>query len=201
MEAAWVLFCEEAGQFLHTVKHHRLAGSLPTSAKEWMRRAKGLVTPHRGGSKELRLKGPYQQGGMRSHWSENRRLRAGESFSPDDLTRNVAVWIPWPNGGCPCSEKIGVRLGRWQTLVVFGPHRLHTVSCDHGACEATLTSTSMTRWGSGLRKVPHSPSLDHGSQLVYLLSGLILWLGSAMTTSVCTCERCRRQVDIASAPP
>jgi hypothetical protein len=118
MEAAWVLFCEEAGEFLHTVKHHRLVSALPVAALEIMRRAKGLVTPHRGGSKELRLKGPYQQGGMRTHWSENRRLRAGESYSVDDLTRNVAVWIPWPHGGCACSEKYGVRLGRWQTLVV-----------------------------------------------------------------------------------
>lgn len=117
-EAAWVLFCEESGQFLHTVAHHRLVGSLPTAAQEWMRRAKGLVTPARGGSKALRLAGPYQQGGMRTHWLENRRLRAGESYSVDDLTRNVAVWIPWPHGGCPCSEKYGVRLGRWQTLVV-----------------------------------------------------------------------------------
>lgn len=117
-EAAWVLFCEEAKVHLHTIAHHRLVGALPTAAQEWMSRAKGLVTPARGGSKELRLKGPYQQGGMRTHWLENRRLRAGESYSVDDLTRNVAVWIPWPHGGCPCSEKFGVRLGRWQTLVV-----------------------------------------------------------------------------------
>jgi hypothetical protein len=117
-EAAWVLFCEECGEFLHTVKNHRLQGSLPTAAKETMWKAKGLVIAKRGGGKELRLKGPYQQGGMRTHWSENRRLRAGESYSVDDLTRNVAVWIPWPHGGCPCSEKFGVRLGRWQTLVV-----------------------------------------------------------------------------------
>lgn len=117
-EAAWVLFCEESGLHLHTVKNHRLVGAIPTAALEWMRKGKGLVGPHRGGAKELRLKGPYQQGGMRTHWNEPRRLRAGESFSPDDLTRNVAVWIPWPHGGCPCSEKYGVRLGRWQTLVV-----------------------------------------------------------------------------------
>lgn len=118
MEAAWVLFCESEQVFLHTVKHHRLVGALPTAALEWCRRAKGLVVAKRGGAKELRLKGPYQQGGMRTHWSEGRRLRAGESYSVDDLTRNVAVWIPWPHGGCECSEKYGVRLGRWQTLVV-----------------------------------------------------------------------------------
>ena len=118
MEAAWVLFCEECGLFPHTHAHHRLVGALPTAAVAWMRRGKGLVPTHRGGARELRLKGPYQQGGMRTHWSEDRRLLAGESYSVDDLTRNVACWIPWPHGGCKCSEKYGVRLGRWQTLVV-----------------------------------------------------------------------------------
>lgn len=117
-EAAWVLFVEECGLFVWTVKNHRLVGSLPTAAKEAMMKAKGLVALKRGGAKELRLKGPFQQGGMRTHWSEDRRLEAGESYSVDDLTRNVAVWIPWSHGGCPCSDKYGVRLGRWQTLVV-----------------------------------------------------------------------------------
>lgn len=118
MEAAWVLYCEDTGQHLHTIKHHRLVGALPVAAREWLQRARGLVAAKRGGAAKLRLTGPYQQGGMRTHWSEHRRLRAGESYSVDDLTRNVAVWIPWPHGGCPCSDKYGVRLGRWQTLVV-----------------------------------------------------------------------------------
>jgi hypothetical protein len=43
---------------------------------------------------------------------------AGDRASVDDATRNVACWIPWPWGGCPCSDKFGVRLGRWQTLIV-----------------------------------------------------------------------------------
>ena len=118
MEAAWVLYCEDTGQHLQTIKHHRLVGALPVAAREWLQRARGLVAAKRGGAAKLRLTGPYQQGGMRTHWSEPRRLRAGESYSVDDLTRNVAVWIPWPHGGCPCSDKYGVRLGRWQTLVV-----------------------------------------------------------------------------------
>ena len=147
MEAAWVLFCESEGVFLETVRHHRLVGRLSVAALEWMRRANGLVVVHRGGAKELRLKGPFQQGGMRTHWVENRRLRAGESFSVDDLTRNVAVWIPWPHGGCACSENFGVRLGRWQTLVVcddatFAVPAVHSVfryaSSYQGADAASL---------------------------------------------------------------
>lgn len=34
----------------------------------------------------------------------------------DDATLNFPSWIPWPLGGDPCSDKYGVRLGRWQFL-------------------------------------------------------------------------------------
>lgn len=142
MEAAWVLFCESEKVFPETIAHHRLVGALPTAALEWMRKAKGLVTLKRGGSKELRLKGPYQQGGMRTHWEENRRLHAGEVMTVDDLTRNAACWIPWPHGGCECSEKYGVRLGRWQTLTVG----------DHGTW-AVPSVSSVFRYASSYTQV------------------------------------------------
>lgn len=41
------------------------------------------------------------------------RRRVVES---DDGTLNFAATIPWPQGGDPCSDKYGVRLGRWQFL-------------------------------------------------------------------------------------
>ncbi len=41
------------------------------------------------------------------------RRRVVES---DDGTLNFAAWIPWPQGGDPCSDKFGVRIGRWQFL-------------------------------------------------------------------------------------
>jgi hypothetical protein len=120
MEMAWVLFTEsEAGrEHAWTVENRRIATRLPVAALEVMRRARPLVGAARGGAKRLRSEGPYVAGSMRMHWSENRRLYAGEQFSVDDLTRNVPCWIPWPWGGCKCSDKFGVRLGRWQTLAV-----------------------------------------------------------------------------------
>lgn len=120
MEMAWVLFCEspDGAAFRHTVKHSRLAGALPAAALETMRRARPIVPLARGGAKRLLSVGPYVHGSMRVHWSEERRLMAGEQYSADDLTRNVACWIPWPWGGCKCSDKFGVKLGRWQTLAV-----------------------------------------------------------------------------------
>jgi hypothetical protein len=41
------------------------------------------------------------------------RLRVVES---DDGTLNFGAYIPWAIGGDPCSDRYGVRLGRWQFL-------------------------------------------------------------------------------------
>jgi hypothetical protein len=115
---AWVRFCEARPEFSHMVKDHQPVGEIPAAVVESCRRAKPLVGPTRGGERRLRHEGAYVSGTMRRHHSEPRRLMAGERASVDDATRNVACWIPWPWGGCPCSEKYGVRLGRWQTLIV-----------------------------------------------------------------------------------
>lgn len=48
---------------------------------------------------------------------EWRRYRAGECQSWDDGSQNEIVAVPWPRGGCPCSEKYGVRVGRYQLLL------------------------------------------------------------------------------------
>ena len=126
MEMAWVLFVEGLEcngwkahpEFAHTVAHHRLASALPVAALEVMRRARALVGAKRGGAKRLLAESPSVRGTMRVNAKEKRRLYAGERYSVDDLTRNVGCWIPWPWGGCKCSDKFKVKLGRWQTLVV-----------------------------------------------------------------------------------
>src|ERR1700693_806054 len=45
-------------------------------------------------------------------------LRAGTIFEADDGQFNFYAWIPWPTGGDRCSDRFGVRLGRWQLLAV-----------------------------------------------------------------------------------
>ena len=115
---AWVRFCESRPELSHLVENHMPATTIPTAAVEACRAAKALVGPYRGGSARLRHEAAYVPGTMRRHHSEDRRLIAGERASVDDATRNIACYIPWPWGGCPCSEKYGVRLGRWQTLIV-----------------------------------------------------------------------------------
>ena len=45
-------------------------------------------------------------------------LRAGSIFESDDGTVNFPVWIPWPYGGDKCSDKFGVKTGRFQLLPI-----------------------------------------------------------------------------------
>jgi hypothetical protein len=119
MLLAWVRFCEEHHErFGHLVKDHMPATTIPTAVVEACRQSRALIAAARGGAARQRHEGAYVPGTMRRHHAMERRLWAGERASVDDATRNVACWIPWPWGGCPCSDKFGVRLGRWQTLIV-----------------------------------------------------------------------------------
>lgn len=46
-----------------------------------------------------------------------RRLVGGERQSWDDGSINMVCTIPWPLGGCKCSDRWGVKVGRFQTLL------------------------------------------------------------------------------------
>lgn len=116
---AWVRFCEaNFDRFGHLVSDHMPATTIPTAVVEACRQSRALIAAARGGAPRQRHEGAYVPGTMRRHHEMERRLWAGERASVDDATRNVACYIPWPWGGCPCSDKFGVRLGRWQTLLV-----------------------------------------------------------------------------------
>ena len=61
-------------------------------------------------------------GGMRlftDERGEKRLARAGEIIEADDATINFPVCVPWNRGGDLCSEKFGVRVGRFQWLVAI----------------------------------------------------------------------------------
>lgn len=55
-------------------------------------------------------------------WSTNQAtgerqfIRAGDWVEADDGTINFPVCIPWTMGGCDCSDKFGVKVGRFQFL-------------------------------------------------------------------------------------
>jgi hypothetical protein len=41
---------------------------------------------------------------------------AGHVIEADDASVNFPVCVPWPIGGCPCSDRYGVKVGRFQWL-------------------------------------------------------------------------------------
>lgn len=48
---------------------------------------------------------------------EREFIRSGDVFEADDATINFPVCVPWTIGGCPCSDRYGVKVGRFQWLV------------------------------------------------------------------------------------
>jgi hypothetical protein len=73
------------------------------------------VRQHRN-KKEAALDFLSAPGGMRLFGPERRLARAGEIIEADDGTINFPVCIPWNRGGDPCSDRYGVRVGRFQWL-------------------------------------------------------------------------------------
>jgi hypothetical protein len=50
---------------------------------------------------------------------ERRFILPGQVIEADDATINFPVCVPWEMGGCPCSEKYGVKVARFQWLVAM----------------------------------------------------------------------------------
>lgn len=46
-------------------------------------------------------------------------IKPGQVIEADDATINFPVIVPWEMGGCPCSEKFGVKVARFQWLVAM----------------------------------------------------------------------------------
>lgn len=47
---------------------------------------------------------------------QERPLLVGDLSERDDMSNNFLVWVDWPWGGDPCSDKYGVRIARGQLL-------------------------------------------------------------------------------------
>lgn len=91
--------------------------SLPKSLRDAMTVSTELPKYHRSPN-ETRLGGMYCPGELRMarEDGEQRRLYAGERQSWDDASINFPVVVPWPWGGDRCSNKWGVKVGRFQLL-------------------------------------------------------------------------------------
>lgn len=89
--------------------------TLTKTIRDAMQVAPQLVGIHRAPTDE-RLNGMYCPGTMRIAVSGDRRLAGGERQSWDDGSINMLTCVPWPWGGDKCSDKYGVRVGRFQLL-------------------------------------------------------------------------------------
>lgn len=94
---------------------------LPVSVRRAMRGADAVVADYRD-PRTRQLGGLYAPGTVRmtedEETGELRRVYAGERWCGDDGSVNFCVCVPWPWGGDPCSDRFGVRVGRYQLLAV-----------------------------------------------------------------------------------
>ena len=93
--------------------------NLPVNVRRAMRGADSVVADYRDPN-TTRLGGLFAPGTVRmtrdEATGELRRVLAGERWVGDDGSVNFCVCVPWPWGGDPCSDKYGVRVGRYQLL-------------------------------------------------------------------------------------
>lgn len=85
---------------------------------------------------------------------KNDRRRIIES---DDGTLNFVCWIPWPMGGDPCSDKYGVRIGRWQFLPAIEAGWSHFYLGYALVCRARASYRE-----EDIRSLIHLVALAHG---------------------------------------
>lgn len=92
---------------------------LPVEVRRALRASDAAIAMYRDPD-ALRSGGIHAVGCMRmttdAVTGEMRRLHAGERWSGDDASINFGVCVPWPWGGDKCSDRFGVRLGRFQLL-------------------------------------------------------------------------------------
>jgi transposase InsO family protein len=93
--------------------------ALPVEIRRALRASAAAVAQYRDPD-AMRLNGIHAVGCMRMtidrESGELRRLRPGERWSVDDGSVNFGVVVPWPWGGDKCSDRWGVRVGRFQLL-------------------------------------------------------------------------------------
>jgi len=76
------------------------------------------IAPWSRGTHRAELdRGVHGTGFLRRHWSEPRRLRAGEALCFDDGSINLVCWVDWPWGGDKVANKWGCIVGRFQFLL------------------------------------------------------------------------------------
>lgn len=147
---------------------------LPASAIDYGRDKKAVLSSH--------ISTPRSRSYIDARGNEL-PIRAGTIFEADDGTLNFYAWIPWPFGGDPCSEKYGVKLGRWQLLAVVDVAsnmcvNWHVVSREKSSYRAedsgTLLGTAMIE-----ECIPELWRLERGSWESHFVRDLLKLVGVA----------------------
>ena len=96
--------------------------NLSVSIRRAMRGATALTAEYRD-PRTMALGGAYAPGTIRMtvdpETGASRRLHAGERWCGDDGSINLVVCVPWPWGGDACSDRYGVRVGRYQLIPIL----------------------------------------------------------------------------------
>lgn len=94
---------------------------LPVNVRRAMRGTDAVVANYRD-PRTVALGGMFASGTLRMTTGLDgvqRRLYGGERWCVDDASINFGVCVPWERQGDPCSEKYGVRVGRYQLLAAI----------------------------------------------------------------------------------
>ena len=100
------------------VEAHTGNNPMPVQVRRACRASLAAVALYRD-EDALRLGGIHAVGCMRMVREPDgdlRRLRPGERWCADDGSINFGICVPWPWGGDKCSDRYGVRVGRFQLL-------------------------------------------------------------------------------------
>ncbi len=190
---AWRVLCEEHPSIDWDWKELASKHQLPAVARELARKANALVALHRQGERGLTSKGAYSPGGLRNDaMHATRRAIAGERASWDDATVNFGVVIPWTYGGCKLSEKYGVKLGRFQLLLVHDEATSYVPAWSHviresqayrgtDVAEAVMrVSRDVCLWENlvlegGVWQGRRMQRVMEGMRMIYTFTAAVLW--------------------------
>lgn len=105
--------------FAASLREQKTRFSYPPALRAILRYVAVRIAPHARSAARADLEhGLTGRGFLRRHWSEPRRLRAGEQLSFDDGSINLVCWVDWPWGGAgKVSERRGCIVGRFQFLL------------------------------------------------------------------------------------
>ena len=115
-----------------------------------------------------------------------RFIRAGDIFESDDATINFPMCIPWEIGGCPCSEKFGVKVGRFQWLVDIDAGSRFIPAFIYSARPRSSYRaediTTLIRASAQQHGIPRARRMERGAWESHLVKNVVRLMGTHQIT-------------------